>query len=155
MLGAFAAASPAVGAGTEAGTRIKNIATATYDLPNGGSGSLTSNEVAVTVDELLDVGVASLSGGSVSVHPGSTNQILPFQITNVGNGGEAFNLMARDKVGGDDFDPTTTSIVLDSNGNGIHDPAIDTIYVAGSNNPVLAPDQSITAPGISLRAAAR
>ena len=140
--GTFCAASPAFAAGTPAGTIINNSATATYDLPGGGQDSVTSNIVSLTVDELLDVSVASTDGGDVATVPGAVNQVLTFRVTNAGNGGEAFGLTARDKVGGDDFDPSATSIVLDSNGNGIYDPGIDTVYVAGANDPVLAPDAS-------------
>lgn len=136
------AAAPAHAAGTPAGTIINNSATATYDLPGGGEGNVTSNTVSLTVDELLDVSAASTDGGDVTVTPGATNQLLTFRVTNAGNGSEAFSLTARDTAGGDDFDPAATSIVID-NGNGVYDPAIDTIYVAGSNDPVLAPDGSV------------
>ena len=136
--------SPVNAAGTVAGTSIKNSATASYDLPGGGTGSVTSNEVSIIVDELLDVSVASTDGGDVTTSAGNTNQVLTYQITNAGNGSEAFSLVAKDNVGGDDFDPSATSIVLDSNGNGTYDPGIDTVYVAGSNEPVLGPDQSLT-----------
>jgi hypothetical protein len=136
------AAAPAAAARTPAGTVINNSATATYDLPGGGEGTVTSNVVSLTVDELLDVSVASTDGGDVSVAPGATGQVLTFRVTNAGNGSEAFRLTARDNAGGDDFDPSATSIVLDGNGNGIYDPGIDTVYVAGANEPVLAPDGS-------------
>jgi uncharacterized repeat protein (TIGR01451 family) len=63
-------------------------------------------------------------------------------VTNTGNGEEAYRLTANTNVGGDDFDPALTQIVLDTNGNGIYDPGVDTVYVAGSNDPVLQPDQS-------------
>ena len=46
-------------------------------------------------------------------------------------------------ISGDAFDPTTTSVVLDSNGNGVYDPGVDVVYSAGSNDPMLAPDASI------------
>jgi uncharacterized repeat protein (TIGR01451 family) len=140
---AFTAAAPAFAAGTPAGTVINNSATATYDLPGGGQDSVTSNTVSLTVDELLDVSVASTDGGDVSVVPAAVNQVLTFRVTNAGNGSEAFGLTARDNAGGDDFDPATTSIVLDANGNGVYDPGVDTVYVAGSNDPVLAPDGSV------------
>ena len=129
--------------GTPAGTIINNSATATYDLPGGGQDSVTSNIVSLTVDELLDVSVASTDGGDVATVPAAVNQVLTFRVTNAGNGSEAFVLTARDNVGGDDFDPSATSIVIDSNGNGVYDPGIDTVYVAGANNPVLAPDASV------------
>ena len=42
-----------------------------------------------------------------------------------------------DNGGGDDFDPAVTSIVLDTNGNGAYDAGVDTVYVAGANDPEL------------------
>jgi len=143
LLAGTVAAAPAHAAGTPAGTVINNNATATYDLPGGGTNSVTSNTVSLTVDELLDVGVAWTDGGDVGVAPGATGQLLTFRVTNAGNGDEAFSLTARDNAGGDDFDPSVTSIVLDSNGNGSYEPGIDTVYVPGSNDPVLSPDGSI------------
>jgi uncharacterized repeat protein (TIGR01451 family) len=140
--GTLCAGAPAFAAGTPAGTVINNNAVATYDLPTGGTSSVTSNTVSLTVDELLDVSVASTDGGDVTVSPGATGQVLTYRVTNAGNGGEAFRLTARDNGGGDDFDPSVTSIVLDSNGNGTYDPGIDTVYVSGANDPVLAPDGS-------------
>ncbi len=139
---ALAAAAPAEAARTPAGTVINNNATATYELPGGGEASVTSNTVSLTVDELLDVGVAWTDGGDVGVAPAAVNQVLTFRVTNAGNGDEAFRLTARDNAGGDDFDPSATSIVLDGNGNGAYEPGIDTVYVPGSNDPVLAPDGS-------------
>jgi len=141
--GTLCAARPAHAAGTPAGTIINNSATATYDLPTGGQDSVTSNIVSLTVDELLDVSVASTDGGDVATAPAATNQVLTFRVTNAGNGNESFVLTARDTVGGDDFNPSATSIVIDSNGNGVYDPGIDTVYVAGANNPLLAPDASV------------
>lgn len=143
LLASAATATPAYAGGTPAGTVINNNATATYDLPGGGTTSVTSNTVSLTVDELLDVGVAWTDGGDVSVTPGATGQILTFRITNAGNGDEAFRLTARDNAGGDDFDPSATSIVIDSNGSGSYEPGIDTVYVPGSGDPVLNPDGSI------------
>jgi uncharacterized repeat protein (TIGR01451 family) len=134
--------APAVAARTPAGTVINNNATATYELPGGGESTVTSNTVSLTVDELLDVGVAWTDGGDVGVAPAAVNQVLTFRVTNAGNGDEAFRLTARDNGGGDDFDPSATSIVFDSNGNGTYEPGIDTVYVAGANDPMLAPDGS-------------
>lgn len=138
-----AAGTPAWAAPTPAGTMISNTAKATYDLPNGGSGTSDSNTVTFEVDEVLDVAVASLNSGDVTVTPGATSQVLSFKVTNAGNGQEAFKLAARDNLSGDDFDPTTTSIVIDSNGNDTYDPGVDTVYVAGTNEPSLAPGASV------------
>lgn len=137
-------AVPAHAALTPAGTTITNTAKATYDLPGGGSADVDSNAVNILVDELLDVSVSSLDGSGVTVLPASTNQVLSFRVTNEGNGSESFRLTARDTLSGDNFDPSTTSIVLDSNGNGTYEPAIDTIYNSGSNDPLLAPGAAVT-----------
>lgn len=140
----FALAGPADAAGTPAGTSISNVATATYDLPGGGQDEIVSNTVVMKVDELLDVSVAWGDPADVATSAGRTGQVLKFSVTNGGNGPEAFTLGTIANGGGDDFDPGVTSIVLDSNNNGAYDAGVDTAYVAGSNDPLLQPDQSIT-----------
>lgn len=146
MLGATAALlapNAALAAGTPAGSLIDNEASATFDGPGGTPTTVTSNKVSLRVDELLDVTVASADPGDVAATPGSAGRVLSFTLTNSGNGSEAFTLGTRSAVGGDDFDPAVTSVVLDSDGNGAYDPGSDTVYVAGSNDPVLAPDASL------------
>jgi uncharacterized repeat protein (TIGR01451 family) len=135
--------APAMAVGTAAGTTISNTATASYTDPGGNPVSVPSNKVDIVVDELLDVTVATADAGDIVVTPGSTNQVLSFTVTNTGNGSEAFRLTPNATVGGDQFDPTTTSVVLDTNGNGVYDAGVDTVYTAGANDPVLAPDASI------------
>lgn len=141
---AGALASPALAAGTPAGTNITNVATATYELPNGDETSVDSNIVTLKVDELLDVSVAWGDPADVATSAGLTGQRLKFTVTNGGNGAEAFTLATVANGGGDDFDPAVTSIVLDSNGNGAYDAGVDTVYASGGNDPQLEPDQSIT-----------
>jgi uncharacterized repeat protein (TIGR01451 family) len=136
-------ATPAHSAGTPAGTNITNVATATYELPNGDEASVDSNIVTLRVDELLDVSVSWGDPSDVASSAGAVGQVLKFTVTNGGNGSEGFTLATVANGGGDDFDPAVTSIILDSNGNGAYDAGIDTIYVSGGNDPVLAPDQSI------------
>jgi uncharacterized repeat protein (TIGR01451 family) len=135
--------APAHAAGTVAGTDISNTATATFDGPSGPS-TISSNTVTLKVDELLDVSVVWADPGDVSSSPSATNQVLTFTITNAGNGDEAFKLTTVDTSGGDDFDPTVTTIVIDSNGNNAYDAGVDTVYVAGTDTPVLDPDDSLT-----------
>lgn len=134
--------APAFAAGTPAGTTIDNVASATFDGP-GGPSTVQSNTVTLRVDELLDVVVTSTDPADVPARNGETDRALSFRITNSGNGPEAFNLTALGTLGGDDFDPTVTSIVLDD-GDNVYEPGIDPIYVASSNNPVLGPDQNRT-----------
>lgn len=135
--------APAFAAGTVAGTDIQNIASATFDTA-GGPVTLTSNTVSIKVDELLDVSVVSADPGDVTTTAGKTGNVQSFRITNTGNGDEAFSLTVNTANGGDDFDPALQQIVLDSNNNGVYDAGVDVVYVAGSNDPVVAPDQSKT-----------
>ncbi|HEX6377230.1 MAG TPA: hypothetical protein VFZ91_16080 [Allosphingosinicella sp.] len=137
-------ASPASAAGTPAGTNITNVATATYELPSGGETSVESNIVTLRVDELLDVSVAWGDPADVGTSPGLSGQLLKFTVTNGGNGPESFTLGTIANGGGDDFDPVVTAIVLDSNANGAFDAGVDTVYVPGTNDPQLAPDESLT-----------
>lgn len=144
---AFLVLSPAVAraAGTIAGTDIVNVAQATYDAPGGGTPvTIDSNTVTIKVDELLDVTVVSSDPGDVLVGPGWTAQVLTYQLTNSGNGSESFTLSADTARPGDEFDTSFEMVILDSNGNGVHDPGVDTIYTPGANDPVLAPDESVT-----------
>lgn len=139
---AFACGAGVHAAGTPAGTSIDNVATATFDGA-GGSRSITSNTVSLRVDELLGVVVASAESGPVAAGNGDQSRPMRFQVTNAGNGPEAFALTSIAAIGGDDFDPALVSIVIDANGNGTYDPGVDTVHNAGVNDPVLAPDQSI------------
>ena len=129
-------------AGTAAGTVITNTATAEYDNGSGTTTTTPSNPVNLTVDELLDVTVASTDPADVSTTPGSTADELTFTVTNNGNGSEAFTLGTIANNAGDDYDPTAVKIYID-NGDNIFDPATDTLYIPGTNDPVLNPDQTI------------
>jgi uncharacterized repeat protein (TIGR01451 family) len=136
------ASQPAFAAGTRAGTTISNTATATYDA-GAGPQNINSNTVDLLVDELLNVTVASNNPADVPTTPGATGQVLSFTVTNTGNGVESFGLTSIANGGGDDYDPTVTSIVIDD-GDGVYEPGIDTVYVAGTNDPALNPDASVT-----------
>lgn len=137
-----AVAQPALAAGTRAGTTISNTATASFD--NGaGTQNVNSNTVDLKVDELLNVTVASNNPADVSTTPGAIGQVLSYTVTNTGNGVEAFGISSIANGGGDNYDPTVTQIVID-NGNGVYEPGVDTIYVPGTNDPVLNPDASVT-----------
>lgn len=144
LLASASFASPAFAAGTPAGTDITNVATASYETPGGSTIDVDSNPVVIKVDELLDVVVDNTDPGDVATQPGDTGEVLTFQVTNSGNGNEAFTLDADVAVTGDDFDPTLVQIVLDTNDNGVYDPGVDDVYVAGTNDPALDPDESIT-----------
>lgn len=130
-------------AGTVAGSTISNTATATYTDSGGTAQTASSNTANIRVDELLDVTVASADPGDIPTLPSGVNQVASFTVTNTGNGTETYSLSVATALGGDQFDPTVTSIVLDTNGNGVYDAGVDTVYVSGTNDPVLAPDAAI------------
>ncbi len=140
---AILASSNAHAAGTLAGTDITNIATASYES-GGSTVDIDSNPVVIKVDELLDVTAVSGDPGDVVTANGAQNVVSTFRITNTGNGTESFRMTPNVVNGGDDFDPALAQVVIDANGNGVYDPGVDTVYVAGTNDPALAPDQIIT-----------
>ena len=133
--------TPAHAGGVKAGTLIENTASATYD---GGAGPVTipSNTITVKVDELLDVTVTSRDSGPVSAAPGSA--VLTFELTNTGNGPEAYTLSATPAVAGNDFDTTVNGIAVDTNGNGVYDPGVDQMLTGPATTAAIAADASLT-----------
>lgn len=135
------AATPALAAGVTAGTLIENTATASFDEA-GTPRSVDSNTVTVRVDELLDVTVTSLDTGPISTTRG--NAVLTFEVTNPGNGPEAFLLTADPAVAGNDFDVTVRGVAIDSDGNGVYEEGVDQVLTGPLTTPVLAPDARVT-----------
>lgn len=133
--------SPAAAEGIAAGTLIENTATATYDDGDGPQ-TISSNTVTLRVDELIDVTVTSLNSGPVAAVPGE--QVLTFEVTNQGNGPEAFELIADPAVAGNDFDTVVQSIAVDTNGNGTYDPGVDEVLTSPQTSEVLDPDETLT-----------
>ncbi len=129
-------------AGTRAGTVITNSASASYD-EGGGSVTVNSNIDTLMVDEIVDTTVAWTDSADVDTTPGATSQILKYQVTNTGNGQEGFALSTVASIGGDNYDPTVTAIYIDD-GDGIFEPSQDTLYIPGTNDPLLDPDASVT-----------
>ena len=134
-------ANSAAAEGVLAGTLIENTASASYSTGGGGTATVDSNTVQVQVDELLDVVIASQDSGAVAI--GSGQAVLTYEITNTGNGPEAFDLTADPAVAGNDFDVTIESIVID-NGNGIYEPGVDTVLAPGTATPLIDPDEALT-----------
>lgn len=128
-------------AGVSAGTLIENTAVASYD-DGAGPRTINSNTVTVRVDELLDVTLTSLDPGPVATRPGEA--VLSFELTNQGNGPEAFRLIANPAVAGNDFDVTVTAIAIDRNDNGLYDAGVDEILAAPQVTAQLATDAVLT-----------
>ncbi|MCB2067352.1 MAG: DUF11 domain-containing protein [Erythrobacter sp.] len=138
---ATGSALPAKAEGVDAGTIISNTAQATYDAA-GGSETISSNSVELAVDELLDVTLTSLDGAPIGANPGGAT--LTYELTNTGNGPEAFRLTAIPAVAGNDFDTTFVSIAVDTNGNGVYDAGVDAILTGPETTAELAPDEALT-----------
>ena len=126
--------------GVAAGTLIQGSATATY-TSGAATGTVESNTVTVKVDELLDVAVTGLAASPIST--GSAVAVLPYSVTNTGNGDENFVLTANAGLAGNPFDPVVQSIVIDSNGNGTYDAGTDTVVGADGKSGVIAPDATL------------
>lgn len=133
--------APAFAEGVSAGTLIENTATATYEDGDGPK-TVDSNTVTVRVDELLDVTVTSLDGAPIGAAPGEA--VLTFEITNQGNGPEAYELTADPAVAGNDFETVVNNIAVDTNGNGTYDPGVDEILTAPETTQVLEADEALT-----------
>lgn len=131
----------AAAAGVSAGTLIENTAVASYD-DGAGPRTINSNTVTVRVDELLDVTLTSLDPGPLPARPGEA--VLRFELTNQGNGPEAFRLIANPAVAGNDFDVAVTAIAVDRNGNGLYDAGVDEILAAPQVTATLATDAVLT-----------
>jgi uncharacterized repeat protein (TIGR01451 family) len=135
-------ASPAGAAGTPAGTLIENTAEVRYDVA-GESLARLSNTVRVQVAEIL-AAVLVAESSPMAAAPGATGLGLRYRLTNTGNGSEQFVLAATSTLPGDDFDPLlpAQAIHFDSDGSGDFS-AADEPYLPGSNDPLLAPDESV------------
>jgi uncharacterized repeat protein (TIGR01451 family) len=133
----------ALAAGTPANTTISTQATANYRI-GAATVTQTSNPLTATVAEVIDVHVTWQDSSVVPVFPHETDRILTFRITNTGNGDESFTLNASNVQGQGQFHPVLSALFLDSNGNSRLDMGVDTSYVAGVNDPVLAPDAALT-----------
>ena len=126
--------------GTASGTSIENQATISYQVgtvtqpavqSDGDTGTAGIQTTTFVVDNLVDLAVSTLDGAIVDVAPGSTAQVIRFQLDNEGNTTQDFLLSAVGQTNGssyntpfgnllDSFDADTTTnpvrIYLDSDG---------------------------------------
>lgn len=134
-------ANESIAAGTLAGTSIENQATVTYDA-GAGTVSASSGKVFVTVQELINANIVSQDSANVSVSSPQTDAYLKFQLTNTGNGNEAFEISQQNLTGTDDFDATFSNVYLDD-GDGVFEPGTDDVIYDNSAAPSISPDASI------------
>ncbi len=137
----------AFAAGTVAGTDITNQATLNFSVGGVAQPAQNSNVATFKVDRKINVTVAQVGATDTSVVAGATNQVTTFTVTNTSNSAMDFSLAALNKVGGpgpnggtDIFDVTNIRVFVDSNGNGVYDPLVDTAVFLDE----IAPDTSKT-----------
>lgn len=114
------AATPALAAGTTAGTTITN--TATVDFQVGGVSQVQqSASNNFTVDRRINLLVEEVGTVTTNVVPGQTNAVTTFQLTNSSNEVLDFALVASQLAGGtaahggtDTFDATNLRIYRDN-----------------------------------------
>ena len=142
VLLAVAIYKPTFAVGTTAGIDISNTATVDYVI-GGINSTANSNTATFRVDETIDVNVSWQDAANIGVATPDTNQVLTYLLTNTGNGIEDFRLSVQNTLGGEQFDPVLADIYLDANANGVYNPGIDTQYISGTNDPILAADASL------------
>jgi uncharacterized repeat protein (TIGR01451 family) len=122
---------------TAAGTLITNTATANYQV-SGVAATPIVAAIAFNVDEIIDVQIVSTdASGLIDVDTPATDEVLTFEISNTGNGTEDFTLVFDDALAGDQFDPTGTTLFVESNGTlGLQATggSPDTVYVGSVGN---------------------
>jgi uncharacterized repeat protein (TIGR01451 family) len=131
----------AFAAGTRAGTVVASAADVTFTIA-GVDGSARTPEAVFSVAEVLQVATVATTP-VVGVTAAPARGVVAFRIANVGNGDEAIRLALDPAASVGDFVPVpaTPALYLDSDGSGSLTPA-DAPYVAGANDPLLAPDAS-------------
>jgi uncharacterized repeat protein (TIGR01451 family) len=93
------AATPALAAGTTAGTTITNTATVDYQVGGVAQGQQSASN-NFTVDRKINLLVEEVGTVTTNVVPGQTNAVTTFQLTNSSNETLDFALVASQIVGG-------------------------------------------------------
>lgn len=126
---------------TPADTIIQSQATINFILLNQAQ-TLQSNIAAFTVDELVDLVLVSQNPSPVTTMSPESNRVLTFALTNLGNALEKYSLTAT-QLSTSTFNMSNLRIYLDTPGTGIFDSTKDTLYVFGTNDPVIAAGSSL------------
>jgi uncharacterized repeat protein (TIGR01451 family) len=79
--------------GTPSGTTINNTATVDYSVGNVAQTQISA-AASFVVDTRIDFNVEEVSDNATPVHPGQTNVVATFRLTNTGNGTQGFALTA-------------------------------------------------------------
>jgi uncharacterized repeat protein (TIGR01451 family) len=134
-LAALAAAAPVhaqtATPATPAGTVVSNTAQASYTV-NGNAQTTASNTATFLVDRKVNLAVVAVQSAATSVDFGQTNVVTTFRVTNNTNATQDFLLTVAQLMpiglltGADNFDLDNVRIVVDADGDGLYNPAVDT-----------------------------
>ncbi len=143
MLGFSSISAWAAPVGTPVGTSVSNLATLSYSVGAvaqtaiGSSTTGNSAGAGTATTFLVDAKINPLVTGPgtfTSVVPGATAQASTFTVTNNGNSPIDLSLTTANLANGtilfapngtDNFDATSCSTFLDTNGNGVYNPGTD------------------------------
>jgi uncharacterized repeat protein (TIGR01451 family) len=129
---AGAAQAQSASTGTAAGTTISNTASVSYTV-NGTAQTTNSTTASFVVDRKVNFSVVRDQAGATSVNVAQTGAVIAFKVTNTTNGTQDFlldptqqNIVAGILTGTSDFTMLNLKAYVDSNGNGVYDPGVDT-----------------------------
>lgn len=111
-------ASPAMAAGTTAGSTITNNVSVDFQVGGVDQAPVTDSDT-FTVDRKVDVTVAEVGGSATTVAPGATSQATTFQVQNLSNDTVDLNLSLVQSTT-DDADISNVQFYLDD-GDGVFD----------------------------------
>ena len=115
--------------GTPSGTTVNNAASVDFVVGGLPQATITSNVATFLVDNRVDVTVATLDAANILVVPGMLARVLSYSVTNNGNTIQDYTLTPVADAG-DDFDAANVNVFVDSNANGIYEPALDnTVFI--------------------------
>lgn len=131
--------------GTSASTVIFNTASVTYTMGADPDPVTITASTSFDVLEVIDGVAIWQDAADVTVNSPHSDAAIAFLLTNTGNGPETFQLSFVDNPAGDDFDPQTQALWMETNGQpGLQTTGAspDTTYQNGINDPDLAADGS-------------
>jgi len=106
--------TPALAAGTRAGTTITNTVTVNYNVSGNAQNAVQASDT-FTVDQRVNVNVTAITT-PVTVSPNQTNQVLAFDVTNLGN--DTVDLALTTALrGGTAANISNIRVFRDTNGN--------------------------------------
>lgn len=112
-------------AGTAAGTSVVNQASVDFVVGGINQTDVNSNSDAFLVDQKVLFTVSEVGASATTVTPGSTLQVLTYSLSHTGNYVADFGVAASNDAG-DDFDPSSSSVFVESGGGAGYQDGVDT-----------------------------